>query len=220
MRIHNLIPKLGGTNMQGSFSQKVFDKIKPEAPIKNKIDDAQKKLELQITKLDGIHEKLQKKHEFVFEKIVNAQRSNNYTYAKAYAIELNQIRKMRNMIGGAKLAMEQINIRLDTVSELGDVVVTLSPTMSIIKGLSASLSGIMPEANVYMQDLSNILGDVLKGSTVSGNNALGINDNSNSETLAILEEAHNIIEGNTKASIPEVPSELNEKVELKKEAII
>ena len=220
MRIHNLIPKLGVTNMQGSLSQKVFDKIKPEAPIKNKIDDAQEKLELQITKLDGIHEKLQKKHEFVFEKIVNAQRSNNYPYAKAYAIELNQIRKMRNMIGGAKLAMEQIQIRLDTVSELGDVVVTLSPAMSIIKGLSSSLSGIMPEANVYMQDLSNILGDVLKGSTVSGNNALGINDSSNSETLAILEEAHNIIEGNTKASIPEVPSELDEEVELKKEAII
>ncbi len=220
MRIHNLIPKLGVTNMQGSLSQKVFDKIKPEAPIKNKIDDAQEKLELQITKLDGIHEKLQKKHDFVFEKIVNAQSSNNYPYAKAYAIELNQIRKMRNMIGGAKLAMEQIQIRLNTVSELGDVVVTLSPAMSIIKGLSASLGGIMPEANVHMQDLSNILGDVLKGSAISGNNALGINDNSNSETLSILEEAHNIIEGNTKATIPEVPSELHEEVKLKKEVFI
>ena len=43
MRIHNLILKLGGTNMRGGFSQKVFDKIKPEAPLKNKIDDAQKK---------------------------------------------------------------------------------------------------------------------------------------------------------------------------------
>ncbi len=216
-----MIPKWGRTNIQESLSQKIFDKIKPEAPIKNKIDDAQKKLELQIIKLDGIYEKLQKKHELVFEKIVNAQRSNNHTYAKAYAIELNQIRKMGNMIGGAKLAMEQIHIRLNTVSELGDVIVTLSPAMSIIKGLGVSLSGIMPEANMHMEDLSNILGDVMNGSAVSGNNALSINDNSNSETLAILEEAHNIIEGNTKTSIPEVPSELNtEEVKIKKEAII
>lgn len=202
-----------------SISQKVIDKVKPEAPVKNKIDDAQKKLQLQITKLDGIHEKLQKKHDFVFDKIVNAQRSNNQTYAKAYAIELNQIRKMRNMIGGAKLAMEQIQIRLNTVSELGDVVVTLSPAMSIIKGLGTSLGGIMPEANAYMEDLSSMLGEVMKGSTV-GSHSLNIADNSSSETYAILEEAHNIIEGQAKASIPEVPSELKEEIELKKEAFI
>lgn len=214
-----MISKWNRNGRGESISQKVIDKVKPEAPVKNKIDEAQKKLELQITKLDGIHGKLQKKHDFVFEKIVAAQRSNNQTYAKAYAIELNQIRKMRNMIGGAKLAMEQIQIRLNTVSELGDVVVTLSPAMSIIKGLGASLGGIMPEANAYMEDLSSMLGDVMKGSTV-GSHSLSITDNTSSETYAILEEAHNIIEGQAKASIPEVPTELKEEIELKKEAFI
>jgi len=194
-----------------SLSQKVFNKIKPETPLKNKIDSAQQKLQLQIIKLDGIHGKLRKKHELIFDKIVTAQRSNNYTYAKAYAIELTQIRKMRDMIGGAKLAMEQIQIRLNTVSELGDVIVTLSPAMSIIKGISTSLGGIIPEANSYMADLSSIFSDITSSSTITGNSAMNINDNSSTETLAILEEAHNIIEGQTKASIPEVPLELNEK---------
>jgi len=46
---------------EGSLSQKVLRKVKPDTPIKNKIDDAQKKLELQIVKLNIIHEKLQKK---------------------------------------------------------------------------------------------------------------------------------------------------------------
>jgi len=203
------------------LSQKVIDKIRPEAPIKNKIDDAQRKLQLQITKLDTIHGNLQKKHDFVFDKIVNAKRSNNETYAKAYAIELNQIRKMRGMIGGAKIAMEQIQIRLNTVSELGDVVITLSPAMSVIKGLGTSLSAIMPEANAYMQDLSNMLGDVMKDSTINGNNSLALNDASNSETLSILEEAHKIIEGQTKSSIPEIPSDLKEEEEvLKRETFI
>ncbi|MFQ5573910.1 MAG: Snf7 family protein [Nitrosopumilaceae archaeon] len=215
-----MISKWSINGKDGSLSQKVLDKVKPEAPVKNKIDEAQKKLQFQITKLDGIHEKLQKKHDFVFDKIVTAQRSDNQTYAKAYAIELNQIRKMRNMIGGAKLAMEQIQIRLNTVSELGDVVVTLSPAMSIIKGLGTSLGGLMPEANAYMEDLSNMLGDVVKGSTVSSHHSLSIADNTSTETYAILEEAHNIIEGRAKATIPEVPSELKEEVELKKEAFI
>ena len=45
-----------------NLSQKVLDKVKPDAPLKNKIDLAQNKLNLQITKLDSIHSKLQKKH--------------------------------------------------------------------------------------------------------------------------------------------------------------
>ncbi len=202
-----------------SLSQKVIDKVKPETPLKNKIDFAQKRLELQISKLDSIHGKLQKKHDFVFQKIVNAQKSNNSSYAKAYALELCEIRKMNNMVGGAKLAMEQIQLRLNTVSELGDVIVTLSPCMSVIKGLSASLSGIMPEANTSMQDLSKILGDMMSGSSI-GNHDLLAADNSSADTIAILEEAHAVIEGQTKTTIPEIPSELKEHILARKEAFI
>lgn len=203
------------------LSQKVLDKVKPETPLKSKIEEAQRKLQLQIEKLDGIHEKLQRKHDFIFDKIVAAQRSNNYTYAKAYAVELSQLRKMKNMIGGAKLALEQIQIRLNTVSELGDVVVTLSPAMSVIKGLGASLGGILPEANAYMEDLSKMLGDVIHSSSVGPANAFNINDNANVDTIAILEEAHRIIEGQTKASLPELPTGLKEEqLAVKKEALI
>ncbi|NIM25206.1 MAG: hypothetical protein GTN35_06050, partial [Nitrososphaeria archaeon] len=140
------------------------------------------------------------------------QKTHNNGYAKAYASELAQVRKMKNMVSGAKLSMEQVQLRLSTVSELGDVVVTLSPAMSLIKGLSSSLSGIMPEANASMQDLSSILGDVLTGSSVSDNGLLDNGISENSDTLAILEEAHSVIEGQTKVSIPEVPDSLKHDI--------
>lgn len=47
-------------NNSEGFSQKVFGKVKPDAPIKNKIENAQKQLELQINKLGEIAIKLQK----------------------------------------------------------------------------------------------------------------------------------------------------------------
>ena len=199
-----------------SISQKVIGKVKPEAPIKNKIDFAQKKLQFQISKLDVINKKLQKKHDTIFEKIVNAQRNNKPSYAQAYAGELTQVRKMKNMVSGAKLSMEQVKLRLDTVSELGDVVVTLSPCMAIIKGLSPSLSGVMPEANASMQDLSQILGDVMAGSSVGGaadsmDIGMNVSTEASSDTLAILEEAHNVIAGQTQTAIPDVPSELKQQ---------
>ena len=199
-------------NGNEGLSQKVFGRVKPETPIKNKIENAQQKLELQIMKLSGISAKIQKKHDHIFEKIVNAQKSNNHSYAKAYAIELQEIRKMNNMVSNAKLSMEQINIRLNTVSELGDVVVTLSPCMSVIKGLGVSLGGIMPEANSSMQDLSKILGDVLSGSTVGQQDTAILSREGNTDTVAILEEAQAVIEGQTKENIPDIPSNIPEDI--------
>lgn len=195
-----------------SISQRVMDRVKPGIPLKTRIEDAQRKLQFQISKLEGITEKLQKKHDVIFEKVVNAQKSHNNAYAQAYANELGQVRKMKNMVGGAKLAMEQIQLRLNTVSELGDVVVTLSPCMSIIKGLSPSLSGIMGESTSSMQDLSQILGDVMSGSSVEGSDLMSAGSVTNSDTLAILEEAHSVIAGQTKSSIPDIPESLKHEI--------
>ena len=190
-----------------SISQKVIDKVKPDAPLKPKIDEAQKKLQLQIIKLDSISKKLKEKDDFIFRKVVEAVRSHNKAYSNAYATELHEIRKMNNMVTGAKLAMEQIQLRLNTISELGDVVVTLSPCMSIIKGLGAGLNGLMPAADSSMSDLSNILGEIMAGASVSGDNSF-VTETSNSETNQILEEAHAILEGHVRQNIPDLPPTL------------
>lgn len=188
-----------------------MSKVRPDEPLKTKIDVAQKKLQFQISKLEQIGEKLQVKDDAIFKKIIQAQKGNRNRYAQAYAGELAQVRKMKNMISGARLSMEQIKLRLDTVSELGDVVVTLSPCMSIIKGLSPSLSGIMPDANASMQGLSQILGDVMADSSMNLGSDVSVGTENNADTLAILEEAHDVIAGQTKSAIPDVPDSLKEQ---------
>ena len=190
-----------------SMSQRVIDKVKPDTPLKPKIDEAQKKLQLQIMKLDSISVKLKEKDNFIFKKVVEAVRTHNKAYSNAYATELHEIRKMNNMVTNAKLAMEQIQLRLNTISELGDVVVTLSPCMSIIKGLGAGLSGLMPAADSSMSDLSNILGEIMSGASVNGENTFTV-DTSNSETNQILEEAQSILEGHVRQNLPDLPPTL------------
>ena len=123
------------------------------------------------------------------------------------------------MVNGAKLALEQIQLRLNTVSELGDIVVTLSPCMSVIKGLGSSLSGIMPEATSSMQDLSQILGDVLTGSSMNAADTTVSTYSASSDTLAILEEAQSVIEGQARASIPEPPTSISTS-QMRRESII
>ena len=188
------------------LSQAFMGRVKPDAPLKNRLDTAQKKLQLQITKLAEIDTKLQQKNNAIFEKIVNSQKANNETYAKVYANELAEIRKHQKMINNAKLSMEQIQIRLNTVSELGDVVVTLSPCMSLIKGLNSDLGGMMPTVSDSMQDLSNMLGDIVTGSSITHDGSLGQMDTMNSDATAILEEAQSIVSENTRQSMPDPPS--------------
>ena len=181
-------------------------KVKPEAPLKNRLEVAQKKLQLQITKLDEIDTKLNQKNNAIFEKIVEAKKSNNETYAKVYANELAAVRNHEKMGNNAKLSMEQIQIRLNTVSELGDVVVTLSPCMSLIKGLSSSLGGMMPTVADSMQDLSNMLGDIVTGSSITHDGSIGQVESTNSDAQSILAEAQSIVEGQARQSMPEPPS--------------
>lgn len=224
---YNVIPIMGSISdkwndfgRSENLSQKIIDRVKPDIPLKNRIDVAQKNLQLQIVKLDSIAAKIKQKNDYIFSKIVAAQKSNNNLHAKAYATELLEIRKMHNMVNGAKLALEQIQLRLNTVSELGDIVVTLSPCMSVIKGLGASLSGIMPEATNSMQNLSQILGDVLTGSSMNASESTITSYSTSSDTLAILEEAQSVIEGQTRASIPEPPTGIPSAQMQKRESII
>ena len=188
------------------LSQAFMGRVKPDAPLKNRLDSAQKKLQLQIIKLAEIDTKLQQKNLIIFNKIVSAKKSNNETYAKVYANELAETRKQQKMISNAKQSIERVQIRLNTVSELGDIVVTLSPCMSLIKGLSSSLGGMMPTVSESMQDLSTMLGDIVTGSSITHDGTLGQIETNNSDAMSILEEAQLIVEGKTRQTMPEPPS--------------
>jgi len=203
-----------------NLSQKFLNKIKPEAALKNKIEGAGKKMEEQILRLEQAHNKLKQNHERIFKKIVEAKLTRNESKARTYATELIEIRKVRDRIGNAKLSMEHIKLRLSTVSELGDIVVTLSPCMSLIKGLAPSISTLMPQMHTSMEDLTNMFGDMLTDSSLS-QESMTPTYQGNTDTDAILQEAHNVIEGKTRTAMPEPPTtSLQQKYKKKEESMI
>src|SRR6188472_578172 len=189
------------------LENKFIDNIKSPVPLKPKIEDAQKKLQLQISKLDGISNKMHEKDHLIFKRIVYAMQNHDSQYAKVLSNELSQIRKMNKMVSSAKLAMEQIQLRLNTITELGDVVVTLSPAMSVIKGIQGGLSSMMPEADQSFGQISDLLGNIMAGSSqipsteIANSGITGIDD----EAMKIIEEASTLIEENTKSKFPDLP---------------
>jgi len=200
------------------LSQKFLDKVRPESTLKNKIDGAGKKMECQILRLEQTHNKLKQNYENLFKKIVEAKLAHNESKARTYAIELQEIKKAENKIAEAKLAMEQIKERLGTVSELGDIVVTLSPCMSLIKGLAPSISTLMPQMHTSMEDLTSMFGDMLTDSSMSQESMTTYQGNT--DTDAILQEAHDVIEGKTRTSMPEPPTTSLQHFSKEKESMI
>src|SRR5688572_32922656 len=189
-----------------SVGHKLLEGIKPQAPLKPRIEEAQKKLHMQIARLDTIASRMQEKDKLIFKRVVLAMQSHDSSHAKVLSGELSQIRKMNKMVTSAKLALEQIQLRLNTITELGDVVVTLSPAMSVIKGLQSGLSGMMPEADQSFGQISELLGNIITDSGQIPNNEIGAVGGFNEDTARIMEEASAVVEMNMKDKFPDLPS--------------
>ncbi|MDQ3888640.1 MAG: Snf7 family protein [Thermoproteota archaeon] len=189
-----------------SVGHKLLEGIKPQAPLKPRIEEAQKKLHMQIARLDAIASRMQEKDKLIFKRVVLAMQSHDSSHAKVLSGELSQIRKMNKMVTSAKLALEQIELRLNTMTELGDVVVTLSPAMSVIKGLQNGLSGMMPEADQSFGQISELLGNIMTDSGQIPKSEIANFNTINEDTAQIMEEASAVVEMNMKNKFPDLPS--------------
>ena len=103
---------------------------------------------------------------------------------------------------------------------MGDIVVTLSPCMSLIKGLAPSISGLLPQMNTSIQDLTDMFGDILSDSPSLSTESMSPIYAKNQDTEAILQEVHNVIEGRTRTAIPEPPTTSIESFSKQKESAI
>jgi division protein CdvB (Snf7/Vps24/ESCRT-III family) len=189
-----------------SIRDKLREAAQSQTPLKPRIEEAQKKLQIQISKLDSISFKLQEKDKVIFNRIVNAMQNHDSHYGKLLSGELSQIRKTNKMVNSAKLAFEQIQLRLNTMTELGDVVVTLSPAMSVIKGIQGGLKTMLPEADQSFGQISELLGGIMSGSSQIPTVEIGSRDLTfDEEALKIIEEASAIVEEDTRDKFPDLP---------------
>ena len=192
-----------------TLKDKLVEAAKPQAPLKPRIEEAQRKLQIQISKLEGMSSKMEEKDKLIFNRIVNAMQNHDSHYGKLLSGELSQIRKMIKMVNSAKLAFEQIQLRLNTMTELGDVVVTLSPAMSVIKGIQGGLKTMLPEADQSFGQISELLGGIMSGSSqmASSSEMVGTGASSISldeEAVDIMQEASAIVEENTRGKFPDL----------------
>ena len=186
------------------FSNRIKEAVKPPGPLKPRLDFAIRRIELQVQKLDQATERFSQRDKSIFARVVDAYTKHDAARANVFASELAEIRKMEKLIMNARLALEQIVLRLRTVSELGDVVSTLGPAVGVLRSVRTGLASVFPEAENELGEIGNLLSGIM----IEAGQGSGITlnfDSVNEDAQKILTEAATVAEQRIKEKFPELP---------------
>ena len=188
-----------------SMADKVRETIKPQGALKPRIQNAVNKLQVQTTKMDAMLSKLEERDQQLFKRVVTAVQQHDTSASKVLSNELAEIRKVKKMLGGARMSLEQVQLRLATIHDLGDAMVAIGPAMNTMKSLQSSLGKFMPEADSEMNAMAQTLNGLMVDS-ISDDSFNMESDASNEETDRILQEASAVAEQQIGDKFPSVPT--------------
>jgi division protein CdvB (Snf7/Vps24/ESCRT-III family) len=188
-----------------SMADKVRSTIKPQGALKPRIQNAVNKLQVQTTKMDSMLGKLDQRDEQLFKRVVAAVGQHDTNASRVLSNELAEVRKVKKMLGGARMSLEQVQLRLATIHDLGDAMVAIGPAMNTMKSLQSSLGKFMPEADSEMNAMAQTLNGLMVDS-ISDDSFNMESDASNEETDRILQEASAVAEQQIGDKFPSVPT--------------
>jgi division protein CdvB (Snf7/Vps24/ESCRT-III family) len=187
-----------------NMSERLKESLGPQQPLKPRIEFAKNKLQAQNQKLDAILEKLRGKEKNLFNQIVSALQRHDTQAGRMVSNELAQVRKTVKTISQLKMALEQIQVRLETTIDLGDVMVAIGPAMGALTRVRSGLSGVMPEVDRELGEINGVFSDIMMSAGSLGNTSFAF-DAAGEEVDKILAEAGAVAEQRMTDSFPDVP---------------
>ena len=188
-----------------SMTSKLSDTLKPQGALKPRIQNAVNKLQAQTSKMDAMLNKLEQRDQQLFQRVVVAVQNHDKSASAVLSNELVEVRKVKKTLGNARMSLEQVQLRLSTIHDLGDAMVAIGPAMGTMKSLQGSLGKFMPEADSELNSMTETLNGLMVDS-ISGDSFNMESDASSEETNAILQEASAVAEQQIGDKFPSVPS--------------
>jgi len=186
------------------MQNKIKDAVNPAGDLRKKLVDTDRSLTSQISKLDKTLTKMGEKEKVLFNKTSTAFQKHDTTMAQAYANELSEHRKAMKLVQSSRLCLEQVQMRLKTITDFGDLAHVIAPVGQVVRTVRTSLQKVMPSANDTLSEISTGLqGMMLDIGSVPG---LSMNFESNNEEAdKILAEASVVAETKMASTLPDIP---------------
>ena len=188
-----------------SMTEKIRDTVKPQGALKPRIQTAVNKLQVQTSKMDVMLTKLQQRDQQLFDRIVTATQSHDTPTSRVLSSELAEVRKVSRVLGNARNSLEQVQLRLTTIHDLGDAMIAIGPAMSTMKELKPTMSKFMPEADSELNTMTETLNGLMVDS-LSGDSFEMQDSAMTEETNSILQEAEAVASQQTDEKFPSIPT--------------
>lgn len=194
-----------------SFGHKTREAVRGPQPVRPQIQRATSQLNQEINRLDGSLSRLRQREQSIFKKTVAAVQVHDEQSSKAYSNELAEARKMSKIVTQSKVALEQVSLRLQTVTDMGDFATALSPAIGVVRSVRKTLGTVLPDAQEALGDIGSTLNSIMMdvGQVTGTNFILG---EPNEEAEKIMQEAAAVAEKRMVDSFPQVPSSSNESL--------
>lgn len=181
-------------------------------PLKPRLDALIRQINIVMARLDTSMAKIRDRDTTLFAKTVSAVQRHESQRASMFANELAEVRKVGQMVTQSRLALEQVVLRLSTITELGDIVSTLTPATSIVRNVKQDIMNVMPEAESEMGEVSSLLSGILVDAGSMGGYTMNF-ETANEEAERALSEAAAVAESRMKEKFPDIPQSLEEAPE-------
>ena len=191
---------------QPTLLSKITSVVKPPENLKQQISLVIQRIDVQTKTLDIAVQRFESRDVNIFNRVVKAFSERDEARANILAAELSEIRKIEKMLTHASLAMQSISMRLNTVSELDDLVTVLNRAKSVLNSISSEMFSVFPEASQELGNIGNLLSEIVVNTSQSTD--LPVNTGRvDSEAEKILKEAELAAEKKLKQQLPETATE-------------
>nr|WP_238026045.1 Snf7 family protein [Metallosphaera javensis (ex Hofmann et al. 2022)] len=157
----------------------------------------------QQDKLDETMRKLEDRDKDLFDKVVRSQENGEMTRATIYAQEISEIRKIMKIVYTARLAIEKVRIRLETIHDIQGVSSMIGPVGRTLESLKEQVRGVAPEVAIALDSIISSVNSIAveTGMTVSDRSLVPTVDD---EARRILDEARKTAETKISERMPKL----------------
>ena len=200
--VNGFLDKWRNKESQPSITSKIKNIGKPSQDIKQQISLVTKRIDVQTQTLDSAVKRFENRDAAIFKCVVKAISERDKARANILASELWEIRKVEKMLTQASIALESVSMRLNTVSEVGDLVAVLAPAASVLNNIRSGMSTVLPEAGRELESIGSLLGDIVTSTNQSTEMPM-YTGTVNAEAEKILEEAELAAEKRLREQFPD-----------------
>jgi len=175
--------------------------LRPTTPLKSQVNEAIRKIEIQLNRLNNHIAYYVRREKELTEKIIKAYEMHDEIRAKEIAEELAELRKHKAMLVNSELSLNAALFRLRTIYEFGNFTSAICTAKEIVQNVNSKISRLMPNVGSSLSKIEDMLNGLMLEASQDVNVALSPSVES-ADVEKILEEASMLVKSERNGVFP------------------